>query len=57
MALGIYQQNKRQEKAQKAIALYKQGYTFREIAKVLSVSHEWVRQAYLSSVNNLIDKN
>lgn len=29
--------------------LYKDGYSFREISKLLEISHEWVRKLYLST--------
>lgn len=52
MVLSEYTRNKRQEVKNKAVQLYKAGLTFREVSKVLGVSHEWVRQAYLSTVSD-----
>lgn len=52
MGLGIYKQQQRNELVEKAVALYKSGLTFREVARVLNRSHEWVRKAYLSTVSD-----
>lgn len=49
MTISKYRQEKIDDKKRKAIALYKSGLTFREVSKALKVSHEWARQAYLST--------
>lgn len=40
--------------AKKALALYKQGYTLREIGKVLKTSHETVRTRLNAILGNKI---
>ena len=42
--MSPYQAKKKEQKKRKAIALYKQGMTLREVGKALSMSHEWVGQ-------------
>lgn len=32
------------------IKLYKQGYSYREIANLLNISHEWARRLHISTV-------
>lgn len=34
------------------VALYKLGYSYREIAKTLEISHEWARKLHLSTTIN-----
>ena len=43
--LSLYQIQKRDELKKKAMKLYKQGLTTREIAPLVKKSHTWVAQA------------
>lgn len=41
---------KRQDKLRKEISKqYKNGYSYREIANLLNISHEWARRLHLST--------
>jgi hypothetical protein len=42
MRPSVYKRKKIQEKKEKAIALYKEGLSTREVAKILERSHNWV---------------
>ena len=42
MKLSPYQIRHREEQKKKAITLYKQGLTMREVGKMLNMSHSWV---------------
>ena len=45
MPISIYRKIKIQELKKKAVTLYKQGLTTREIGKTLNRSHNWVAVA------------
>ena len=45
MKMGKYQKAKINTIKSKAIKLYRQGYTLREVGKIVNKSHEWVRKA------------
>jgi transposase-like protein len=34
---------------EQVIKLYKEGYSYREMSKMLEISHEWARQLHVSS--------
>lgn len=42
--LSKYKTQRNKEKANKALMLYKEGWTLREVANVIGWSHEWTRQ-------------
>jgi transposase-like protein len=42
MELSKYQQERRRKLVRKAVALYKKGYTTREVGRMLARSHAWV---------------
>lgn len=50
MTISKYQKKRKDTLKAQAVRLYKSGLTFREVSKVLKVSHEWVRLAYLSTL-------
>lgn len=45
MPISKYRKEKIAKLKRKAVQLYRQGLTLREIRAVVSKSHEWVRQA------------
>jgi len=45
MTLSIYKQKKVEELKRKAVALYKQGLTLREVARAIGKSRTWVHEA------------
>lgn len=57
MKKSIYQQEKDKTLAAKALILYKQGLTLREVGKAVDKSHEWVRKAISTIHNGAVDKN
>ena len=42
MKRSVYQIQKIEQLKKKAIQLYRQGYTLREVGKVIGRSHQWV---------------
>jgi transposase-like protein len=58
MKRSIYQEEKINKQKEKAVALYKQGLTLREVGKAVGKSHEWVNQALkeLSPVDTIDNK-
>ena len=49
MTVSIYQMKKINELRKKAVLLYKQGLTTREVGKVVCRSHQWVSDAIKKS--------
>ena len=45
MAISEYKKQNIDKLKVKAVELYKQGLTLREVAKIVGKSHEWVRNA------------
>jgi hypothetical protein len=42
MQLSKYQQERRKRLIKKAVAMYRKGYTTREVGQLLGKSHSWV---------------
>ena len=51
MSISKFASRKNEAKKKRAVALYKSGMSFRDVSKVVGMSHEWVRSAYLSTVS------
>lgn len=45
MPISPYQQQQKHQLRTKALLLYQQGLSLREVGKIVNRSHEWVRQA------------
>ena len=48
----VYQEKKELIRKKKAVAMYEQGLTLREIGKIVERSHEWVRTAIKDLTKN-----
>lgn len=69
MKQSVYQLKKREEQKKKALAFYKEGFTYREVATLVNMSRTWVwcavrdmtikdGQVYLKEeLKRLADKN
>ena len=58
MTLSKYQLDKLLALKERAFTLYKEGYPYREVGRILDKSHEWVRQAVKEQEKlSTVDKN
>jgi len=47
MSISKFKRKRVDKLKRQAIILYRSGLSFRDVSKILDVSHEWVRKAYV----------
>jgi len=57
MKISEYRQKKKNELKKKAVKLYKQGMTCREVGLLVKMSHEWVAYTVREALEGGVDKS
>ncbi len=57
MLTSKFQEKKKNLLRLKAAKLYKQGLTYREVGKIVNMSHEWVAYTVRGILNKGVDKS